>query len=254
VAALIFLGIGLLSLRPSLVTSADPNQINLPNRLLDPGTVWHPYGTDDMGRDFQARLLVAGQSTLQIAFLGALVALVIGAAVGFVGGLFMDSIGVLLNIPINAVIIGINLLPTLGILFLLIGVIRLDKTNLPVILGLIVWGNVALIIRTKVAAGIRGEKQSIRSWLLVAVYALAFNMDVIVGVESSISYLGFAIQPPDTTWGSLLSKALLLRAQYLVFIPGVFITVTILCLHIIASRIQDIEGILAAPTEAKAEA
>ncbi|MEO8612196.1 MAG: ABC transporter permease subunit [Chloroflexota bacterium] len=101
IAVLIFLGIGVTSFQPSLVTSADPEQINLPNRLLAPGTVWHPYGTDDMGRDFQARLLAAGQNTLRIGFIGALIALIVGAIIGGIGGLFMDSIGVLLNIPIT---------------------------------------------------------------------------------------------------------------------------------------------------------
>lgn len=144
-------------------------------------------------------------------------------------------------------IIGLNLLPTLGLLFLLTGFIPLDKTNLPVVLGLVVWGNVALTIRAKLIASIRSDKQSILSWLLMLIYVLTFNMAVLIGVESSLSFLGFGVQPPDATWGSLLSQAFVGRAQYLVFIPGIFITVTILCLHIVASRIQDSEGFFPAP-------
>ncbi|MBZ0287091.1 MAG: ABC transporter permease subunit, partial [Anaerolineae bacterium] len=246
IAAVIVLGITLVSLQPSLVTSADPLQTNPADRLQAPGAEDHPYGTDDLGRDLQARLLAAGKTSLQIGFVGALVALVVGGIVGFVGGLFMDSIGVLLNIPINAVMIGLNLLPTLALVFLLVGVITLDQTNLPLILGLVFWGNTAVTIRAKVTASIRGEKQSGRRWLLTLVYALTFNMAVLIGVESGVSFLGIGVQPPNASWGSLLATALshMARAAYLVVLPGLFITVTVLCLHIVASRIQDNKGFL----------
>jgi peptide/nickel transport system permease protein len=231
------------------VTSIDPTQVGVADRLLPPGVEGHPYGTDDLGRDFQARLLAAGKTTLQIGFIGALTTLVIGTVVGFVGGLFMDSIGVLLNIPVNAVIIGLNLLPTLPLLMLVVGVITLDQTNLPLILGLLTWGNIALTIRTKVAAGIRGDKQTLTSWLLVPMYALAFNMAVIIGIEAGVSFLGIGVQPPNASWGSLLAAAFnyIARSDYLVVLPGLFITITVLCLHIIASRIQDSAGFLPPP-------
>jgi peptide/nickel transport system permease protein len=246
VAALVVLGIALVSVQPSLVTSTDPLQTNPADRLLPPGTDGHLYGTDDLGRDFQARLLAAGKTSLQIGFTGALVALVVGGIVGFVGGLFIDSIGVLLNIPINAVMIGLNLLPTLALVFLLVGVITLDQTNLPLILGLVFWGNSAMTIRAKVAASIRGEKQSGLKWLLTVVYALTFNMAVLIGVESGISFLGLGVQPPEASWGGLLATAPsnIMRADYLAIFPGLLITVTVLCLHIIASRIQDSKGFL----------
>jgi peptide/nickel transport system permease protein len=249
VAALIFLGIGLVVLQPSLITNVDPLQMSPADRLQTSGTEGHPYGTDELGRDFQARLLAAGQNTLRIGFIGALVAMIVGAIIGFVGGLFMDSIGVLLNIPINAAIIGLNLLPTLPLLLLIVGVVKLDQMNLPLILGLVVWGNVALTIRAKVIAGIRGEKQSMTRWLLVLIYGLAFNMAVIIGVESSASFLGIGIQPPDASWGSLLATSMqqMAKSDYLVIIPGLFITITVLCLYIIASRVQDSEGFLPAP-------
>jgi ABC-type dipeptide/oligopeptide/nickel transport system permease component/ABC-type antimicrobial peptide transport system permease subunit len=253
VAALIFLGIGLVSLQPSFVTHADPLQMSPADRLQPPGAEGHPYGTDELGRDFQARLLAAGQNTLRVGFVGALIALVVGTVIGFVGGLFLDSIGVLLNIPINAVIIGLNLLPTLPLILLIVGIIPIAQVNMSLVLGLVVWGNVALTIRAKVAAGIRGEKQSMISWLLVLVYGLTFNMAVIIGIESSASFLGIGVQPPDASWGSLLATSMMqmANADYLVVLPGLLITVTVLCLHIIASRIQDSAGFFPAPkTEA----
>lgn len=240
IATVILLGIGLVTLQPSLVSSADPLQMNPADRLLLPGAEGHPYGTDELGRDFQARLLAAGQNTLKIAFLGTLVALVIGGIIGFVGGLFMDSIGVLLNIPINALIIGLNLLPTLPLLLLIAGVVPPNESNLAIILGLVNWENVALTVRTKVASSIAGSKAS-GSWPLVLVYALAFNMAVIVGIESSLSFLGFGVQPPAATLGSLLANAFayMTKAEHLVVIPGLIITLIAVCLHIIASRAQD---------------
>jgi peptide/nickel transport system permease protein len=243
IAALVLLGIVLVSFMPSLVTSADPLQSELSSRLLPPGAEGHAYGTDELGRDVLSRLLSGGRTTLLMAFMAALIALVIGSIAGFVGGLFMQSIGVILNIPINAVMMGISLLPIIPILLLVVGVFQLDQNNLPFFLGLLIWDSVAVVVRTKVAAVMsgQGKKHSLASWLLLVVYALALNMAIAVSLESSLSFLGFGVQPPSASWGAMIASGrnFLANADYLVVLPGLLIVVTILCLNIIASRIHD---------------
>jgi peptide/nickel transport system permease protein len=253
-AVITFLGIVLVVSQPVLVTSSDPFQTNPDLRLLPPGDPDHTLGTDELGRDIMARLLVGGQNTLGIAFQGALIALVIGGIVGFVGGLFVDTIGVFLNIPVNAVIIGLNLLPTLPLLLLAIGIFGPVESRLPLYLGLLTWGTIAITVRTKTAAALKGTagSRSLAGWLLVPVYALALTTATLIVLEASLSFLGVGVQAPSASWGSLIAGGMRTLAQgdNEIVAPGLLMVATVFCLTIIYNRVQDSNGFLP-PTAAK---
>ena len=59
--------------------------------------------------------------------------------------------------------------------------------------------------------------------------------------ESALSFLGLGIKPPDTSWGSMLSKSLVYieKGPHLIFAPGILISVTVLCLYIIGDGLRD---------------
>jgi peptide/nickel transport system permease protein len=107
------------------------------------GTPGHILGTDDIGRDQLARLLVAGQVSLGIGFSGALISLtiglVLGVSSGYFGGIFDDIL--------NWIITTIDSIPSLYLFILIAAVLRPDATSLVLSIALISWTGVTRIIR-----------------------------------------------------------------------------------------------------------
>jgi peptide/nickel transport system permease protein len=240
IAALVLVGTIVVSFTSA---NTDAFQVDPANRLLPPGTEAHPLGTDNLGHDNLARLLEGGKTTLLTAFKAAVIALVIGSVVGFVGGLFMDSIGVVLNIPINIVVIALNLMPVLPLLLLGAGIFRPDQDGIAWMLGLVGWGSTVPIIRVKVAElfNPKVKAPSWGTWLGLIIFALATNMIFSILGETSLSFLGLGVQPPSVSWGTLIAEArnALTQADYLLIPPGLLITGTVFCLYVITSRIRD---------------
>jgi len=230
----------------------NPNRTNLTDRFLPIGAPDHPLGTDDLGRDFLARLLLGGQVTLGLSAAAAALSFAVGVPLGILAGYFGSTTG---DDLFNWVISTIEAIPIL--LFIICVLVSPGPESLALILGLYMAVNVSRMVRNGTqlivfgdyilaARGFGASRRHIMmthllpNVLVSALIIVVSNFVTIVLLESSLSFLGIGVRPPTPTWGNLLTNAqtYLLRGPHLLVLPGVLITIVVLCLEAIADRIR----------------
>ena len=258
-AAIILMAvIAILSFMAPVITdilNVDPNTTDAANsKFLPIGAEGHLLGTDDLGRDHLARLLYAGQVSMMIGLLSGLLSLAIGVTLGIVTGYF----GGIVDDVINWIITTLNSIPGLVLLIVISAVFQPGPVTLILVLAFLTW-----TVTTRL---VRGETFSIRSREYIVgaqamgasnlrimivhilpnvfsltIITLAINIGNVILIESALSFLGLGVQAPTATWGNMLSKSrnFFKNAPHLVILPGILITVVVLCLYIIGDGLRD---------------
>ncbi len=245
----------------------DAEAVDLFNRFAAPSAA-HLLGTDELGRDFLARLLYGGRVSLLVGLTAALAAALIGTIVGLAAGYFGGRLDALLMRFTDAVIA----LPFLPLLIVLAAV-DLNKVGLPADLAASenvslyrIVAIVALVGWTTVARLVRGSALSLREreFVLAAhaqgagplrvmgihilpnlvspiIVATTLSVGNVILLESVLSFLGLGIQPPIPSWGNLLTNAqeLIWTAPSLAFYPGILIFVTVIAFNFLGDGLQD---------------
>jgi peptide/nickel transport system permease protein len=230
------------------------NQQNLVLGAVGPNSE-HWLGTDDLGRDFLSELLYAGRISLSIglavAVLSTIIGTLLGALAGYLGG-WTDEI-------IMRVVDLFLIVPAIAVLALALRGLGTSPITIILVLSGLGWTSIARVARSEVlslrekefvdAAKVLGAGTGriiVRHMLPNLAGVVAVNVSLAVAaaiiVESTLSFLGFGVQPPQSSWGQLLSNAagLLGTPQtYLLIFPGVFILVTVLCVNFIGDGLRD---------------
>lgn len=232
----------------------DPNDTDPLRNFLPPGTDGHILGTDDLGRDQLARLLHAGRVSIGIGVFGGLFSLGIGITLGMItgyyGGVFDDFM--------NWVITTIDSIPSLYLLILFSAIFAPNAQTLVLVIAMISWTGSMRLIRGQMlslreqeyvlaaeALGARpGRVMFIHIFpnvLSLAIVAMALAIANLILVESALSYLGLGVQPPQPTWGNMLSKSqqFFRLGVHLVIFPGLMIFITVLCSYIVGDGLRD---------------
>ena len=251
-AALVVLGLILLLTLFAPLSPYDPDAIDTSNKLQPPSAE-HWFGTDELGRDSFTRALYGGRVSLLVGTaamaVSVLVGMIIGAISGFMGGivdaLLMRFVDMLLSVPSVLLII------------VLYAFIPTNMITLIFMLAFFSWTNVARIVRAQVL--------SLKEWDFVTaarslgmsrrriifqqilpntssqiIVAASLSIANAILDESSLSFLGYGVQLPQASWGSMLQSAqqYILYNPILAVIPGAFILVTVLCFHILGDALQ----------------
>lgn len=256
-AMAILLLFGLLALFAPQISDAfgvDPIEQDLMIKytpLFDPD---HPLGTDELGRDHLSRLLYGGQISLGIAFSAAFLSIAIGITVGVFAGYY----GGMLDDFIIWFITTLNSVPSLFLLIIITAVLSPGPLTLVLVFAFLGWTGTTRLVRGEtysikeqeyaIAAKAMGASDirvmfvhivpNIFSLLIIT---LTKAMGGLILAESALSFLSFGIKAPIPTWGNMLTGGLeyARRAPHLVFLPGLLITVTVLCLYIIGDGLRD---------------
>lgn len=230
----------------------DPNKLNALIRLHAPSAD-HIFGTDDYGRDYFSRALHGGRVSLLVGFVSMIVATLIGVTVGIVSGYFGGKLD---NILMRIVEV-IMSIPSFLILLLLSVFLKPNIGNLIIIIGFLMWMNISRIIRAETMSVKEREyvlyaKASGQNTFGIIIKHLLPNLipTIIVGatntiasailMESSLSFLGFGVQAPAATWGSMLNSAqgYIAEAPYLAIFPGLLIFITVLCFNMLGDILR----------------
>ncbi len=232
----------------------DPNEQDL---LLGPvspdGTHW--LGTDELGRDQLSRLLISGQISLKIGFAVALISTLLGTAIGAVAGYFGKVSDQVLMRTTDLFLI----VPQLAILA--VALVRWGRTDLTIILvvSFVFWMSTARVVRGQVlairekefveaarAAGAGRVRIIIRHILPNVFGPVMVNATLAIAgaivTESTLSFLGFGVDPPATSWGQMLNDAkgaVGTSKSYLLYAPGAAILFTVLCVNFIGDGLRD---------------
>ncbi|HEY2133898.1 MAG TPA: ABC transporter permease [Acetobacteraceae bacterium] len=234
---------------------------------VDPPSAAHWLGADDAGRDELARLLRGGQISLSIGLIGALGASLLGTMVGAVARYFRGRTDMVLMRLTD----GIIALPTLPLLIIL-AALDLSKLGfsqdfirsgaagywrIVAIVTLLSWTGVARLVRAATLAlnerefVLAARAQGASSWWILrthilpnaispVIVATTLAMGRVILAESALSYLGVGIQPPATSWGSMLTNAqeLISTAPLLALYPGLLILLTVIAINFLGDGLQ----------------
>lgn len=214
----------------------------------------HPLGTDEQGRDHLTRLIWGGQVSLGIAFFAAILSLTIGVVFGLMTGYY----GGVVDDFMIWFITTLNSIPGLFLLLIVSSVLGPDPINLILVLGLLGWTGTMRLVRGEtlalrerefiVAARAMGASDArimaihiFPNIISIVIITLAIDIGVLILAESGLSFLGFGIPAYIPSWGNMLTnaQAYFSRAPHLVIMPGLLITITVLCLYVIGDGLRD---------------
>ncbi|CAM5772832.1 ABC transporter permease [Bosea minatitlanensis] len=232
----------------------DDTYIDILQRFAPPLSGVHVLGTDELGRDILARLMMGGRISLAIGFLAMAMAMAIGIAVGVVAGFYGGFLGAALMRFVDAVLC----FPTIFLLLALAALTEPGILATTLLIAATSWMNVARIVEAQIrtlrerdfAAAARAVGASdlyimFRSLLPNAmapiVVAATLNVAKAILLESYISFLGYGIQPPASSWGNMLNNAqiYLTSAPWLALLPGIAITLAVTSFNFIGDGLRD---------------
>jgi peptide/nickel transport system permease protein len=238
---------------PSLLPY-DNLRIDMRHRFQAPFAGPHLLGSDQLGRDLLARLLMAGRISLTVGFVAMSVSTVIGVFVGLLAGFYGGITGTVLMRFVDAVLC----FPTIFLLLTLAALVSTGLATITLIIGLTAWMEVARVVEPQirslrerdfaiamVAIGAPDRILMLRELLPNAmapiVVAATLNVARAMLLEAYVSYLGYGIQPPTASWGNMLNNAqeYLATAPWLALLPGALITLAVSGLNFIGDGLRD---------------
>ncbi|HAF13867.1 MAG TPA: peptide ABC transporter permease [Blastocatellia bacterium] len=231
-----------------------------PFRAPDGSFSWkHPMGTDNNGRDMLARTLQGGQISLMVGIIATVVSLLIGIAYGAVAGYLGGRID-------NVMMRVVDILYSLPYVILVIVLLAMFRRNTPVgqlvllfvALGSVSWLTMARIVRGQVlslkhqefvlaarATGVSTPRIIFRHIVPntlgpVIVYA-TLTIPSVMLTEAFLSFLGFGVQPPLASWGSLATEGISNIAifPWQLICPGVTMALTLFSLNFLGDGLRD---------------
>jgi len=249
----VFVLVALATLAP-WVAPRDPLYIDMAHKFARPGEAGFVLGADELGRDLLSRLLHAGRVSLAVGLITALIAVCVGSILGAVAGFYGGAV----DSAIMRVVDVLISIPTIFLLLALAAFLKPTMLTITLIIGLNSWMSVARMVRGQVlslkeqefvlaarAAGAGAGRLIVRQLLpnAVAPVLVAATLTVATAIllESSLSYLGYGIQPPTASWGNMLNNAqsYVLYAPWVAVYPGAMISLTVLSFNFAGDGLRD---------------
>ncbi len=238
------------------VTPHDPARIDITLSLLPPLTTdpgFYLFGTDNLGRDIFSRLIVGSRISILVGVLGVAVAGVIGVTVGILAGYFGGWVDAVLMRIVDAFLS----IPTILLILAVLAILDPGVVTLVIVLGLTTWVVYARQVRNEVleirerlfvkAARTFGSgnffiatRHILVNVIPTFVVLSTLSVAALIVTESSLSFLGLGIQPPDVSWGLMLTggRDYLSTAWWVSTFPGLAITLTVLCILFIGDWLR----------------
>jgi peptide/nickel transport system permease protein len=214
----------------------------------------HWFGTDQLGRDYFARVMEGGKVSLRLGLFVALISTVVGATLGSLAGFFGGWIDQLLMRLTDLFLI----VPSIAILAIALKKFGNGPWIITFVLAGLVWMSIARVVRGQVlsvkekefieaarAAGASNFRIITRHLLPNCIGPIMVNATLAIAAaivaESTLSFLGYGVRPPQTSWGNMLADA---KGNYendafLLYFPGLFILLTVLCVNFIGDGLRD---------------
>ncbi|MDR2734167.1 MAG: ABC transporter permease [Spirochaetota bacterium] len=230
-----------------------PTKIWLDEVLLPPGEKGHILGTDNLGYDVLSRIIHGTQVALSVGIVAMGIAAVIGIALGSLAGYFGGTTDMVISRLIEIVIC----FPLLFLILTVLAFLPPSIYNIMIVIGITGWTGVARLVRGEilkvremdyVKAARAGGLPDLRIlWRHVLPNALApvlvsisFGIAGSILTETALSFLGFGVQPPDPSWGQILSLAREYPSRlWLTVFPGLAIFITVTGYNMVGEALRD---------------
>lgn len=228
--------------------------VNLNVKDLPPGGAY-PLGTDDTGYDVLGRLMLGGQSSLELGFAVSLVTTVVGTVYGAVSGMAGGIVDAIMMRVVDTFLA----IPALVLLLILVNIITPSLLTIIALIAMLSWLTVARLVRGEVlalrprdfvlAAQMMGSTRNRLLWrhllpnaIGVIVVNATFTIADAILYLSTLSFLGLGLPPPHADWGTMLSNGLndLFDGYWwLVYPPAILLIITLIGFSLIGDAVRD---------------
>ena len=231
-----------------------PNELNL-NQILHAPSSEHLMGTDALGRDVFTRLLYGARVSLWVGFIAVGISSFIGITLGLISGYFGGIIDEIIMRLVDIMLC----FPSFFLILAVIAFLEPSLTNIMIVIGFTSWTGLTRLVRAEtlslrerdfIAAAKLSGASKIRilfihilpNTLAPVLVSATLGIAGAILVESSLSFLGLGVQPPDPSWGNMLldGKDVLSNAPWLSFFPGIAIFITVLGYNLLGESLRDI--------------
>lgn len=235
------------------LTVYDPNGVNLMERLLPPSAA-HWCGTDELGRDIFTRILYGGRVSLLVGVVPTAISMAIGIVLGMVSGYIRQLEAVIMRLAdivlaFPSIVLAMVVMYTLGA----------TTTNIFIALSMIGWAKTARVVRSQTLS-IR-EKEFVEAakgmgvgkWTIMFRHILpnclpslivlfTLNIPDAILSEANLSFLGVGTQPPDSSWGLMVSQARTFAqsSPWMLIFPSLAILIMVLALNFLGDGLRDV--------------
>ncbi len=235
------------------LTVYDPNGVNLMERLLPPSAA-HWCGTDELGRDIFTRILYGGRVSLLVGVIPTAISMAIGIVLGMVSGYIRQMEAVIMRLAdivlaFPSIVLAMVVMYTLGA----------TTTNIFIALSMIGWAKTARVVRSQTLS-IR-EKEFVEAakgmgvgkWTIMFRHILpnclpslivlfTLNIPDAILSEANLSFLGVGTQPPDSSWGLMVSQARTFAqsSPWMLIFPSLAILIMVLALNFLGDGLRDV--------------
>ena len=235
------------------------NEMNLRVRFIPPfwqekGGFAHILGTDMLGRDMLARIIVGARTSLLVAVFALAMGGGVGTAIGLAAGYYGGKIDALL-MRIGDATIAFPIILLAMLLAILLGP---SLTNVVIAVGLVLWARFARIVRGEVLsykerdfvalARVAGASDlrimfvhllpNVRNTLIVL---LTLQVGWVIIIEASLSFLGAGLPGPDPVWGSMIAagRQYITSAWWVPFFPGLAVAAVCLAFNMLGDWLRE---------------
>jgi len=241
------------SLLAPFIAPYDPTTIDVYN-VLSPPSRTHFLGTDELGRDLFSRIIWGSRVSLKVGIVAVGIAIMIGIIIGSVSGFYGGKVDAVLMRFVDIMLA----FPTFFLILAVIAILEPSIFTIMAVIGVTSWMEVARLVRAEFltlkerdfvdaarAVGVSNKRLIFRHILPNALspvlVSATFGVAGAILVESGLSFLGLGVQPPDPSWGNILTsgKDNIEVAWWLSVYPGLAILITVLSYNLVGEGLRD---------------
>ncbi len=263
---MVIAAMGLLALLAPYLSFQDPVQASL-DEPMQPPSLDHPFGTDNLGRDVFSRVLYGTRVSLMVGISAAFLAVVLGAIVGLLAGYFGGWLDSLLMRTVDIIYSP----PETILLMVLVTMFTRSVWTIILAIGLTHWMSTSRLVRSEaltirqrpfvesaMALGAGDVYILLRhiapNLLYIAVISVTLMTAHAILTESFLSFLGLGIPPHLPSWGNMLNEAqrdIMRGVWWTALFPGLMIVITVLSINLLG---EDLKRRLSPSREMRTEA
>jgi peptide/nickel transport system permease protein len=243
----------LMALLAPWIAPYDPDAIEVKSILIAPSSA-HWMGTDGLGRDVFSRMLFGARISLLVGFVAVGIATVIGVILGAVSGFYRGWVDIVVMRLVDVMLS----IPTFFLILAVIAFLTPSIWNIMIVIGLTSWMSVTRLVRAEflslrerefvLSAQALGAgnfrlifRHLLPNSLTPIIVSSVLGIASAVLIESGLSFLGLGVQPPQASWGNILTdgKEYIQFAWWLSLFPGMAILLTVLGYNLLGEGLRD---------------
>lgn len=254
IALVVVVGLAICALFAPWIAPYDPVKI-APRLRFQPPSWEHWLGTDQLGRDVLSRVIYGTGVALKVALSGTLAALALGAGLGIVAGLGRRAVD-------GALLLLSDAMRSLPLILFALAIVAIYGPSLTTLIGIIAFSmapgyfrvvrNQVLVLRSidfVTASQSMGASlprialtHLLPNLLGPVIVLIAMDIPAVIGIEAGLSFLGQGIQPPDPSWGTMLSDgySFIRQAPHLAIAAGLPVIVSTVAFTFLGEALRDV--------------